>query len=133
MSPADGIRKLGFRRWYERQLIESHACFLTCFLCMILVLACLEGFSLRAAGWQPLGTLALVVVGAAVGVAALRHYKRLLDRAEYIAEHSTCGQCSTYGRLQILASGGGSELSARHDGLWIRVQCRKCGHQWLID
>ena len=37
MSPADGIRKLGFRRWYERQLIESHAYFLTCFLCMIKV------------------------------------------------------------------------------------------------
>ena len=37
MSPADGIRQLGFRRWYERQLIESHAYFLTCFLCMIMV------------------------------------------------------------------------------------------------
>lgn len=133
MSPADGIRKLGFRRWYERQLIESHAYFITCFLCMILVLACLEDFSLRAAGWQPLATLALILGGAAVGFAALKRYKSLLDRAEHIAEHSTCKQCSTYGRLQILGSGDGTVPRDAGNAFWIRVQCRKCGHQWLIE
>jgi hypothetical protein len=40
---ADDIRKLGFRRWYERQLLESHACLVTCFLCTILLAVCLEG------------------------------------------------------------------------------------------
>jgi len=24
MELSDGIRKIGFRRWYERQLIEGH-------------------------------------------------------------------------------------------------------------
>jgi hypothetical protein len=133
MSPADGIRKLGFRRWYERQLIESHAYFLTCFLCMIMVLACLEGFSFRAAGWRPVAMLALIVGGAAIGLAALKRYNSLLNRAEYIAEHSTCGQCSTYGRLQILGSGGDSEPNVATGSFWIKVQCRKCGNQWLIE
>ena len=29
MTPADGIRRLGFHRWYERQLIESHVYLVT--------------------------------------------------------------------------------------------------------
>ena len=58
-GPADAIRKLGFKKWYERQLIESHVYLVTCFLCLILVVAVLEGFSFRAPGLQPLVTLAL--------------------------------------------------------------------------
>jgi hypothetical protein len=39
LQSALGIRKLGFERWFERQLIESHVYFVTSFLCLILVLA----------------------------------------------------------------------------------------------
>ena len=42
MELADDIRKRGFKKWYERQLIESHAYLVTCFLCMILVTALME-------------------------------------------------------------------------------------------
>ena len=37
MEPARSIGKLGFRRWYERQLIESHAWLITCFLCALAI------------------------------------------------------------------------------------------------
>ena len=133
MSPADGIRKLGFRRWYERQLIESHAYFITCFLCMILALACFEDVSLSAGGWKPILMLALVFGAGLVGVGALKRYKVLLDRAERIAERSTCTQCAEYGRLQVLGSSAEHDAESANGTQWMRVQCRKCGHQWLIE
>ena len=39
MELSKGIRKIGFRRWYERQLIESHLYFVSSFLCLIAVMA----------------------------------------------------------------------------------------------
>jgi len=141
MKPAEGIRKLGFRRWYERQLIEGHAWFVTCFLCMIVVAASMETLNLRAPDWEALGTLAAVLGGAAFGFFSLARYKTILDRAEYIAEHSTCTACATYGRIQVTQSGrddgpapgtiAGAGPNA--DVPWLRVRCRKCGHEWLID
>ena len=133
MSPADGIRRLGFRRWYERQLIESHACFVTCFLCMIVALVCFEGVSLRGGGWTPVLMLGLVFGAGTIGIAALKRYKHLLDRAERIAEHSTCAKCATYGRLEILSAGGRDDTPGSSVAPWMRVQCRKCGNQWLIE
>jgi hypothetical protein len=47
MEPADSIGRLGFSRWYERRLIEAHAWFVSAFVCVILVAACMEDLSLR--------------------------------------------------------------------------------------
>jgi hypothetical protein len=131
MTEADGIRKLGFRRWYERQLIEGHAWFVTCFLCMILALACAEDIGFKDGGWKPALMLAIIAASGAVGIAALKRYRRLLDRAEAIAEQSTCARCTAYGRLQVLGSGAGADVSAANP--WMRVQCRQCGNQWVIE
>jgi hypothetical protein len=60
---ADNIRKRGFKKWYERQLIESHAYLVTCFLCMILVAALLEELSFRAPGLKPFLMLAVIAGG----------------------------------------------------------------------
>ena len=64
MNRADGIHKFGFRRWYERQLIESHAYLVTCFLSMILVAACIEIFSFRGSVSEQLMLLVLLMAGA---------------------------------------------------------------------
>lgn len=132
MSEADGIRRLGFRRWYERQLIESHAWFVTCFLCMILALACAEDLGFTAGGWKPFLMLSIIAAAGALGVAALKRYRQLLTRAEAIAQQSTCARCSSYGRLQVLdavhPNGAGGQ-----DDCWMHVQCRKCGNRWVIE
>ncbi len=133
MSPVDGIRKLGFRRWYERQLIEGHAYLVTCFLCMIVVAALLEGFSFRGEGFQPLVKLSFMFASGIVGIVSVSRYGKVLNRAEHIAEHSTCTSCSTYGRLQIVGAGEENHPSADAIAPWMRVQCRKCGHEWLIE
>ena len=133
MSPAEGINKLGFRRWYERQLIESHAYLVTGFLCVILIAASTEGFSIRDANPAALITLATMFVAGALGFGALKRYIELLNRAEHIAEHSICANCATYGRLQILATSNDQPAPDDTPSVWMRVACRKCGHQWLID
>ena len=129
MSPADGIRKLGFRRWYERQLIEGHAWFVTCFLCMILALACAEDIGLKEGGLKPVLMLALIAAAAALGLASLKRYRKLLVRAEAIAEQSTCARCATYGRLVVIGAGA-TEVQAP---VWMRVRCRHCGNEWVVE
>ena len=37
MAPAASIRRIGFRKWYERELIKSHAALVTSFMCAVLV------------------------------------------------------------------------------------------------
>ena len=133
MSPADGISKLGFRRWYERQLIESHAYLVTGFLCLILIAASFEGFSIRDASASALIRLATMFAAGVVGMGALKRYIDVLQRAEHIAEHSVCTSCSTYGRLSIVASSKDEPAPDQRSPGWIRVACRKCGHEWLID
>ena len=49
MTPADRIDKLGFRRWYERELIEGHAYLVTGFLSFIVIAVFLEEIDWRAA------------------------------------------------------------------------------------
>lgn len=53
MELAEGIRKIGFARWYERQLMEAHLYLVTAFLCLILLTACASRDSVRAPpGWS---------------------------------------------------------------------------------
>jgi hypothetical protein len=127
MTPAQGIAKLGFRRWYERQLIEGHVWFVTCFLCMIVVAACLEQLDVSGPFLQFVWNAALVVAAAYVCFKSLRWYNFLLARAETLGAQSSCKECSTYGILKVVDAGHGGESS------WIRVRCKKCGHEWRMD
>lgn len=134
MPPGEHIAKIGFRRWYERQLIESHLYFVTCFLCMILVASCLEAASFRDLGLKPLVLVGIALAGGFVGIVSWRRYQTLMARAELVAEQSTCKQCHTYGSFQVHASGvaDADPVTGMID-LWLRVRCRKCGHEWRIE
>ena len=141
MNRAEGIRKLGFRRWYERQLIEGHAYLVTCFLCVILVAACAKTFSFRAAGWEPLIMLALLMAGGFVCIASWRRYHLVIVRAEFTGEQSTCGECKTYGRFRVTEPAPGVPGTYNRDfdrgtdqtDSRLKVCCRQCGHEWMIE
>jgi hypothetical protein len=137
MTPAEGIRKHGFRRWYERQLIEGHMYFVTCFLCLITVASCVEQIDWRGPALQFMFLLSVIVAGGVLCVASLRWYNFLLVRAECLGAQSNCAQCHTYGVLAVLEGGGGEgphdEVLKSADGSWIRVRCKKCGHQWVME
>ena len=69
-------------------------------------------------------------------IGALQRYNFLLARAECFGEQSTCEHCRTYGVLRVLGAGkadGGGSLVAAPDNSWIRVQCKRCRHEWRID
>jgi hypothetical protein len=131
MTFAQKLRKLGFRRWYERQLIEGHLYLVTCFLCMILVAACLEEFGDQGPGRQPALMLTLAVLGAGVGAVTWRRFKDILSNAEHMADRASCGTCGNYARFVVLGDGGQQE----GEGVagWVRVRCRNCSHEWLIE
>ena len=116
MEPLESIRRLGFNRWYERQLIEGHAWFVSGFVCMITIAACVEVISLHGSALQFIGNAAAILGAGIVGIYGFVRYQQILVRAERIGEQATCGGCGTYARF-TLTSGS-------------LAQCRKCAHQW---
>lgn len=131
-SAAEGIRRLGFRRWYERELIEGHAWLVTGFLSLIVVAVCLEQIDWRRPV-QEAASILYIVAGVLLCLFSLRRYSRILIRAECLGGQSTCAQCSTYGVLQVLDAGAPADAEHSAEMGWLRVSCRRCGHQWRIE
>ncbi|MEO8135614.1 MAG: hypothetical protein ABI831_16750 [Betaproteobacteria bacterium] len=132
---AESIRKLGFRRWHERQLIEAHAGLVTAFLCLIVVLVCNDQLNWRDAGFKPLINLALIVGGIALCYKTVTLYFEVMFRAEHFAAQAVCSVCKTYGRIEVLASSAQASQDIAADpgsSDWFKVRCRKCSHGWTM-
>ena len=120
MEPADSIRRLGFARWYERRLIEGHAWFITCFVCMIAIAACMEELNFRGPLLRLLAYGVFVVAAGVVGIYGLKRYQQIMVQAETLGEHATCPGCGAYARFTLISAS--------------KVRCRKCANEWrLID
>jgi ribosomal protein L40E len=132
VEPADDIRKRGFKKWYERQLIESHAYLVTCFLCMILVAAMLEELNFRAPGVKLALSLAWIAAGGAIGLFSWLRYRSLMVAAEKLGDRSVCEQCHAYAKFDIVESGGSRATPEGALDPWLKVRCRKCGHGWTM-
>ena len=137
MDVPASVERLGFRKWYERELIKSHAALVTCFLCGVLVAAMVETLEIGRGVWKPLSML-MMFAAAVVGWMAWRSYITMLNRAERYGERSTCPKCADYGRFKVLESGTdatpseGALAVAPLDYMWMRVECRKCGTAWRM-
>lgn len=133
MEPADSIGRLGFTRWYERQLLQGHAYLVTCFLCIVLVGTCLEVVGAHARRLEQLLAAAAILGAGALGIHSLRRYRAILLRADAFARGATCKSCRAYGCIRILDSGSTGEEAAQEDRApWLKVQCTKCGHTWTM-
>jgi hypothetical protein len=143
MKLQDGIRTHGFRKWYERELLQSHAHLVLAFACAIGLVAAFE------AAWRFRGTLDQLTDGVAgllcgaIGLWALRRYLYLLHHAEAAANQADCPQCKAYGRLEAVESTEGKAVpppaaAASTDNqpgdalLPVAVRCRQCSHRWTI-
>lgn len=134
MELAEGIRRLGFRRWYERQLIESHLYLVSCILCAIVVFASAEGFSLRMPGVEPFLRLAVMMAGGWAGAWSLVRYLAMLSLSGYAAERSVCKKCQAYGMLEVTGTRAPREHKDTGVALTpVCVRCRKCGNEWTIE
>ena len=118
MEPADSIRRLGFARWYERRLIEGHAWFISGFICIAAIAACMEELSFKGSFARLLLYVIVVMAAGAIGIYGLVRYQKILVEAEQIGEHATCGACGAYARFSLISAS--------------EVRCRKCSHEWRL-
>lgn len=121
---AEGVRRMGFRKWYERELLSSHAHMLLALLSTIGLIGTLEAFS-SSGPEEKLLNVALFLISGAIGLWALRRYLYLLMHAEEVANQANCPHCGTYARFELL---GENRLDSQ-----IEVRCRKCASQWHIN
>lgn len=125
MQLVDGIRRLGFRKWYERELLESHAHLALTILCALALLAAMEATQVFSDWADQLVDALAVLASAAIGLWALRRYLALLMHAEHAANQADCPHCGVYARFTLV-----EVRPASHD---ITVCCRNCAHQWSIE
>jgi len=135
VNVAEEIGRRGFRRWYERQLIEAHAYLVTAFLALILLLAGIEALDhLRR---SPAFYVVLIVAAAAAGMlmyVAWRRFITLLQRAELFAASAECARCRAWGLFDVIGAEPANDEEPVEAGRphWLRVRCRKCGQDWRI-
>lgn len=136
MASLDLIRTRGFKRWYERQLIECHAWLVSCFLGIICSASGLEVMSQGGTGSRLTGVL-LALAGAVMTLLSWHRYRSMLAIAERLGERAVCPDCGAYSKFRIVASGpspmpdgGDPDIDALGEKIWLRAQCRKCNREW---
>lgn len=118
---ADGIRRVGFRKWYERELLSGHAHLVLLLFAVLGLLGCLEVMP-RLDRLERVLNVAYIVACAGIGLWAMRRYLFLLMHAEEVAHQANCPQCGSYGRLAVVSEDRPREATT--------VRCLKCSHEW---
>jgi len=122
---SEGIRRHGFRKWYERQLLRSHGHLALTFICLVGVFAAFEALRTVGGTADQASDVAAMLLCIAVGLWSLRRYLFLLSHAEAVAHQADCPTCGTYARFTL--------VQADATGEQVRVCCRQCTHEWLIE
>jgi hypothetical protein len=136
MQTAEAIRKLGFKRWYEKALFRSHAHLVTCFFGMILAIAGVEMVGQHGGLAHTLWGVAVGTGGIALTFYGWHYYHRIIQLAEHLGTGATCPSCRVYAAFDLLAaSGDATEVpdgTPDADTVWLKVKCRRCGNEWTI-
>jgi hypothetical protein len=138
MDIVDGVRKLGFRKWHERQLIEAHVWLATGFLALILAFTLLVLRNDLTDAGQRLVMMAVAVAAGAGCLFAWSLYHRILGATVLAAELAVCPHCGTYGRLTVVRSVDQSETAVEQQPILadlphLRVRCRQCQGEWQLE
>jgi hypothetical protein len=132
VNVADLIRKLGFRRWYERQLIEGHLYLVTGVLALVMFAAGIELMGDRQTFADLVFDSVLIMAGVAAAWYAWRRYSSAMILAEWVGEQAICPSCRHEGFRAIPVA----ELPVEHAATprrQVLASCRKCNHYWRID
>ena len=125
----DALRQRGFRRWYERQLIEGHAYLVTGFLSLIMMALALETIAFRESIGNALTLILIAGAGGWLVIFALNRFKVLLMQAEALAGQAVCSQCRAYGRFDVIEAHDSADALF---GRCLTVRCRGCMHEWSM-
>lgn len=126
----DALRQRGFRRWYERQLIEGHAYLVTGILSVIMMLIALETITFRESIANALALALVAGAGGWLAIFAWTKFRGLMSNAEALAEQAVCGRCSAYGRFDVIDAHDSRDARS---GRLLTVRCRKCEHCWTMS
>jgi hypothetical protein len=129
MGTIEGIRKHGFRKWYERQLVESHVWLVTMLLSIIMMASGFELLTVKESVVDLVYDALLVVSGAAISWYSWRRYATTMLVAEYVGHQAVCPSCTRYGFRPVPVS----EQEGPARPLQLIASCRRCGHRWPID
>jgi hypothetical protein len=127
MNVRGAIQRVGFRKWYERELLQSHGHLVLLLFCLVGLLGGVELYSAHGSLGSQLTALACAGVSAAIGFWALRRYLYLLGHAQRVADQAVCPACRTYARWDIEDDAPGREGEEQ-----MRVRCRGCSNVWHI-
>lgn len=125
MSSASTIRRVGFRKWYERELMQGHANLVLLLFATLGLLGSVEVYSPKLGLGDQLQIIAAALASAAIGFWAMRRYLYKLNHAEFVAHQAVCGGCQTYAKFDAVDERGADSP--------LKVCCRRCGHRWEID
>ena len=129
MGTVEGIRKYGFRKWYERRLIEGHVYLVTMVLAMVVMASGYEILSLEKTAFALLFDGAIVAGGAVVAWYSWRRYALAMTVAEYVGAQASCPQCKHYGFRPVPPA----EAGTFGPSTLLLAMCRHCGTRWPID
>lgn len=129
------IGQLGFRKWYEKQLVESHIWLVMAFLCLIVLMVGLELLWNKEASIGFVGKAFVIAFGGVVGWLAFRRYFQVLLLAESLGETALCPNCRHPSFRVVRHELPGAALGSAHRGHDLNregllVNCRHCHHQW---
>ena len=127
MNTRRTIQRVGFRKWYERELLQSHGHLVLLIFCVLGLLGAVELYAVRAGWVSQLSALLCAGASAIVGYWALRRYMYLLGHAQHVAEQAICPACRTYARWDIE-----DDAQERASEQQLRVRCRGCATVWHI-
>jgi hypothetical protein len=138
MDIVEGVRRLGFRKWHERQLIEAHAWLVTGFLALILAFTLLVLRNDVTGAGQHLLLLVVAVAAVAGCLFAWSRYYRMLRATELAAELAVCPHCGTYGKLTVVRSIDQSAAAVAQQPILadlphLQVRCRQCMGEWRLE
>lgn len=121
MEPARSISRMGFRKWYERRLLEAYSWLVTSLLCALVAILCLEliDFDSRLATWT--GTAVAVYFAGLIVLHGVRRFAALLSEAERYGSQSTCAACRCQAGFEVIG-----------EAPRMRVRCRGCAHEWTF-
>jgi hypothetical protein len=125
MKLADGIRKHGFCSWHERELLLSHGWLVLTLLLGFVAFGSLEAILSGAEGIGLLLSTVLMLVAGMGVIVTMHRFVLGLARTQKTSSQAVCSECEQFGQLRVIAED--------REQTWVRVRCRGCGHEWVIE
>jgi hypothetical protein len=130
------LKRRGFRKWHERQLIDSHLQLALGFLGLILAVAGLELFTDRTVeGRSQLLNASCIGVGSVICWLSWKRYRDLMLTAQWIGHQAVCPSCARVG-FKISdedLNAARSEQRGDDQTAHLQVFCPQCATRWTLS